>query len=252
MTSPVSDALVGTPWPQSIVGLQEHAAARGWRAEDLRRLWAAHDLAAELFTGRFRGSGRPFVDHLAGTAALALHYGGNVDEVLAAFLHAAYAQGSFDAWRDGPTTTNRATVRTVLGVLAESLVARYEQIDWMGIAGSGDLNAVAALTPGDQRVLFLHIVNEMEDSLDYAVYDKNWGSGCLTRLAAAAIFAEHLNHHTLAEGIRARLTVLSGHRQHPELAVRPKRSVTIIPAGTQVRLLRKLHERLRRLARRWR
>jgi hypothetical protein len=210
-------------------------------------------LASGLFTGRFRGSGRPFVDHLAGTAALALHYGGNVDEVLAAFLHAAYAQGAFDAWRDGPTKKNRATVRAVLGGLAEALVARYDRLDWIGIARRGDPNEVAALAADDQRALFLHMVNEMDDSLDYAVYDRNWASGCLTRLAAATKFAAQLDLHALAEGIQARHTELSGREQHPALAVRPKRSVTIIPAATRARHLRQLLGRLtRRLARLWR
>jgi hypothetical protein len=244
--------IVGTPWPQSIVGLQEQAAAKGWSHEDLRRLWAANDLAAELFTGRFRGSGRPFVDHLAGTAALALHYGGNADEVLAAFLHAAYAQGAFDAWRDGPTKKNRAKVRTVLGALAEGLVARYDLIDWMGIAGLGDPCEVAALAPQDQRVVFLHMVNEIEDSLDYAAYDENWRSGCLARLAAAAMFAEHMDLHALAEGTRARHTELRNRPSHPAPVLRPKRSVTIIPATARARHIRQVFDRLRRLARRWR
>ena len=249
IVSQAGNAVAGCPWPQSIVGLQQQAASKGWSHEDLRRLWAANDLAAALFTGRFRGSGRPFVNHLAGTAALALHYGGNVDEVLAAFLHAAYAQGAFNAWRDGPTKKNRATVRAVLGGLAETLVARYDQFDWMGIAARADPNEVAALSAEDQRALFLHMVNELEDSLDHAVYDKNWGSGCLTRLAAAAKFAVQLDLHALAEGIQARHTELSDRDHHPALAVRPKRSLTIFPAAPLARQLRQALGRLKRLAR---
>lgn len=125
---------------------------------DRIRIRHAYDLAAELFAGRYRGSGKPFVAHLVGTASVLARHGGSLDLVLAGLLHAAYEQGDFGALRRGMTTRNRRRLRSVIGGDAEGLVARYTQFDWSQIPDE--------IAEPDRPVVTLRIANEIDECLD--------------------------------------------------------------------------------------
>jgi hypothetical protein len=56
----------------------------------------AYRLAIWLVDGQYRPCGRPFVNHLAGTASVLLFYGCSIPVVLAALLHAALTHGPSD------------------------------------------------------------------------------------------------------------------------------------------------------------
>ena len=124
-------------WPQTIVEIVSDAHAIGWSSEEMQQLWKVHVLMARLFSGRYRGSGRPFINHLAGTAALALRHGGGVTEVLAGYGHAAYEQGEFGRARQGASKANQRELRTAVGDAAEAIIADYAGFDWNGIACAG-------------------------------------------------------------------------------------------------------------------
>jgi len=50
-------------------------------------------MAARLMNGGFRPCGRPFINHLVGTAAVLLRYDLRIEVVIAGLLHAAYSHG---------------------------------------------------------------------------------------------------------------------------------------------------------------
>lgn len=86
---------------------------------------AAYGLAAQLFTGQFRASGKPFLAHLVGTASLLAGQGRPLEEITTGLLHAAYDNGDF-----GATVKNRREeVRAVIGELAEAYLDAYANWD---------------------------------------------------------------------------------------------------------------------------
>src|SRR5690349_4857301 len=74
----------------------------GYGSESLARVRAAYEFAAELFAGRFRACGRPFLAHLVGTTSILAEIGAAEIIVVAGLLHAAYEQGDFGVtrWRN--------------------------------------------------------------------------------------------------------------------------------------------------------
>ena len=78
---------------QTRSGLLDLAAARGYAPAELADLALCHGLAARLMNGGFRPCGRPFINHLVGTAAVLLRYDLRIETVAAGLLHAAYSHG---------------------------------------------------------------------------------------------------------------------------------------------------------------
>ncbi len=177
-------------WPQSIVELDFIARRKNFPGAEIDSLWRTHDMLARLFSGRYRGSGRPFINHLAGTAGLALIHGSDVVEVLASFAHAAYAQGEFGRLKAGASTANRRAVRTVIGASAESLVFDYDSFDWLALLDKQARGEKLDLDDRKRSLLFMKIFNELDDSRDCGVYNPSWCENCLVRLELGAGVAE--------------------------------------------------------------
>lgn len=75
---------------QTRSALLDQALAAGYDAAALRWLDEAWRLAQLLLDGGYRPCGRPFVNHLAGTASVLLRYGFRIELVVAGLLHAVY------------------------------------------------------------------------------------------------------------------------------------------------------------------
>jgi len=235
-------------WPQTIVEIVSDARSIGWSFEETQQLWNVHALMARLFSGRYRGSGRPFINHLAGTAALVLRHCGSVTEVLAGYSHAAYEQGEFGRARPGTSKANQRELRTVVGDSAEAIIADYAGFDWRGIAVRRNTSEVLALSGHEKQLLFLHILNELDDSFDCGVYDAEWSEGCLSRLSAGAEFANALAYKRLAAQLSCRISYVRSSGLASTKGGRPKRSETILNPSSKPRYLLKLKRRIVRLS----
>ena len=75
---------------QTPAGLVLLAQQRGYAAQDIHALANALQLAMRLTNGGYRACGRPFINHLVGTASVLVHYGCELRTVLTGLLHAAY------------------------------------------------------------------------------------------------------------------------------------------------------------------
>lgn len=73
--------------------LLDLALARGCEERDVLLLADAYGLAHILMDGGYRPCGRPFINHLVGTAGVLLRFGFRTDLAIAAMLHAAYSHG---------------------------------------------------------------------------------------------------------------------------------------------------------------
>ena len=70
--------------------LMDFAMERGYQSQELTVLANAYHLAHVLMDGGYRPCGRPFINHLVGTASVLIRYDFRVETVAAGLLHSAY------------------------------------------------------------------------------------------------------------------------------------------------------------------
>ena len=237
---------------QTNIRLYGDLIARGYSDADMRRLRATYDLSMRLFTGRFRGSGKPFLAHAVGTAGILalLQVPGPV--VAAGLLHAAYTHGDFGDGRTGLSDAKRAHVRRAVGDEVEALVAAYTTLAWGESAVRALSGRVGALSAGDRAVLLMRLANELEDHIDLGVtfcadaehrrqLIRSWLHVCVN-------LAKELGHPelggALAEAFRGSLYAAA----HPALMTSQSISHTLPPASCRSRLLVRLGRLLARRA----
>src|SRR5262249_60214679 len=82
-----------TAYAQTNIQLYNQLAELGYTADDVRRVHRAYGLAMQLFTGSYRGSGRPFLSHLVGTASVLASVPAPIEVVTAGPLSFADSSG---------------------------------------------------------------------------------------------------------------------------------------------------------------
>ena len=156
-------------YAQTNLQLYRQMESQGYTADDLVSLRKAHDLAMRLTAAAFRGSGKPLLAHLVGTASILVSQRQPVDIVAAGLLHAAYALGDFGDGRYGITAAKRERVRRAVGERVEDLVNRYTTFDWNKRTIPMIRDRVGGLSAFEREVLVIRLANELEDHLDYGV-----------------------------------------------------------------------------------
>jgi (p)ppGpp synthase/HD superfamily hydrolase len=236
--------------PQTNIRLYNDLFARGYPDEDMHGLRAAYDLSTRLFTSCFRGSGKPFLAHVVGTAGIlgVLQAPGPV--VAAGLLHAAYTHGDFGDGRTGMSDAKRAHVRQTAGEEVEALVARYTTLAWGESAVRALCGRVSTLSANDRAVLLMRLANELEDHLDLGItycgdaehrrrLIRAWLHVCVT-------LAEELGHPELGRALAEVFRQSLGLAAHPALVTGQTVSHTLPPASYRPRLLVRLHRALAR------
>jgi (p)ppGpp synthase/HD superfamily hydrolase len=175
---------------QTHLQLLNQARRAGWGDADLARAAETCTLATQLFDGRYRRNGRPFVAHVVGTASILLHVGARPDVVLAGLLHAAYDDGD----------SARARVRAAVGAETEALVTAYAAVPWSA-AWLRERLADERPIPSEERdVLLMRVANQLEDLVDDGA---RHGSPRRPRpLRNGAMLAERLGVPELARHLR--------------------------------------------------
>ncbi len=246
-----SIAFMPSQWPQTIVELDQLARSYIWPNAYISKLWSTHDYLSMLFSGRYRGSGRPFISHLTGTAGLSLMLGGDIIDVMLCYAHAAYEQGDFGLIRPGSTTRNRQSLRAEIGAQSEALVFDYHNFKWVeALQQAGSIEEMS-LTDHQRRLVIARILNQLDDSLDCSVYDRVWFDDCIIRLELGVKFFDSIGCVAAANLARTRIEEMSKSLPICDVGFRPKRSTTFRnPAYTKsfrLRLFRFLRNWLSRL-----
>jgi (p)ppGpp synthase/HD superfamily hydrolase len=148
--------------------LQLYADLRGagYSAADIERIRAAYELALALFTGRYRGSGKPFLAHVVGTASILASLQARASIVAAGLLHAAYSQGEFGNGWSGTAPGKRERLRDAVGPEVEDLVGRYTRLRWQADTIPKIHERLEAMDSRERDVLLVRLANELEDHLD--------------------------------------------------------------------------------------
>lgn len=162
---------------QSNIQLYGQLQKRGYADDSISDVARAYRLAQELFSAKFRGSGRPFLCHLVGTASILARDFAPAYMVISGLLHAVYSSGlfPFDMHRR-ISTRKRVMVRNVVGDKVEELLVAYDGLPWNQSA----LENFAEYTPPAQHeVLKIRLANELDDLSDSGLYYSGAGKRSL-------------------------------------------------------------------------
>jgi (p)ppGpp synthase/HD superfamily hydrolase len=151
--------------------LQLYAQLRRANADesDLALMRKGYDLAMHLCPASFRGSGKPLLAHLVGTASILASLGRPARVVTAGLLHAVYVFGDFGDASRGSGEARRAAVRQAVGADVEELVYHYTHFEWNAKTIPGIRARVSTISPAEREVLVIRLANELEDHLDCGV-----------------------------------------------------------------------------------
>lgn len=151
-------------YAQTNIQLYRQLAELGYPSTDVSRVHRGHGLAMKLFTGLYRGSGRPFLSHLVGTASVLASIRAPIEVVTAGLLHSAYSHGEFGNYWRGPDQAKRAQVVAAVGEEVEALVFEYTRLPWT--AETIGALADTAASSEDGQVLLMRLANEVDDHQD--------------------------------------------------------------------------------------
>jgi GT2 family glycosyltransferase len=143
--------------------LLDLAQARGYRPREIAMIADAYHLAHVLTAGGYRPCGRPFVNHLVGTASVLVRYDFSVVTVLAGLMHAAYTHSP--AHPDGPEAA--VTALAILlggdGSPVERLVRAYARREsGFGALAVEDTDPVSHLPVLEAQTLAIAAANEID------------------------------------------------------------------------------------------
>ena len=148
---------------QTNLELYAQAIARGYSRDQCRALADAYVFALRQVFSLARGSGKPFIAHLVGTASLVMESGCPDDWVIGALLHALY-QHRVPFESSLAPEERRVVLADRFGTQVDELVHRYtsfESQDLVAFMGAG--------ASGDTDVLTLRLADELEDVCGYAL-----------------------------------------------------------------------------------
>ncbi len=206
---------------QTNLQLYRQLAAEDYAAAEVRTLAGAYELGLRLFPGMYRGSGKPFLAHLVGTASVLASLGARTPVVATGLLHAVYTHGEFGNGRRGMSGPKRAAVREAVGEEVEDLIARYTRLTWRRHTIPQILARVETMTPVERDVLLVRLANELEDHLDlgilYAADVERRREFMRADLPAAVEMAERLGFPELAKGLAETFAEVAGAEITPGL-----------------------------------
>ncbi|OGQ82748.1 MAG: hypothetical protein A3F90_06780 [Deltaproteobacteria bacterium RIFCSPLOWO2_12_FULL_60_19] len=155
-------------YAQTNVQLFDQLRREGYSNEEIACVRNAYEVAMRLFTGLFLPSGKPFLDHLVGTASILVALRAAVEVVAAGLIHAAYFRGDFGSIRTTISKAKREEIKNSVGAKVEEVVAGYDAMDWNSKSIPALRDNVDKLDRIDRYVLLIQLANELEHRMDFA------------------------------------------------------------------------------------
>ena len=227
----------------------------GYSEADLLVVDAAYRLAIQLFPAHYRGSAKPFLCHLVGTASVLAGLRLPVAIVATGLLHSAYSLGDFGSVWLGVSPSKRQALRERVGSEIEERVERYAALAWQDDAPSVLLDRLSRGETIDRETILVRLANEVDDHDDLGIL---YCSGAAERVQRASRIADdcvklaqQLGYPDLAASLLECLTkcctatIVHGLRQGQNLTF-------VVPSPSRLRwrlgrLLERLHLRPRLL-----
>jgi (p)ppGpp synthase/HD superfamily hydrolase len=191
-----------TGYAQTNIQLYNQLGELGYASRDIAKVHRGYALAMKLFTGIFRGSGRPFLSHLVGTASVLAVVRAPIEVVTAGLLHSAYSHGEFGNYWRGPDAAKRGRVAEAVGEEVEALVLGYTLLPWTAETIGALADTAASSEAEERQVLLLRLANEVDDHQDlgllYVAEAERRREFIRTALHQCVEMAERLGYPALA------------------------------------------------------
>ncbi|HBB31507.1 MAG TPA: hypothetical protein DDZ80_26330 [Cyanobacteria bacterium UBA8803] len=158
-----------TDYAQTNIQLFNQLHLAGYSEADLSYICDAYEFGLQIFTGRLRGSGKPFLTHLVGTASILVTLHAPIRVVTAGLMHAAYLYGEYGTEERGMTDAKREIVQRAIGTETEELIAGYTNLKWNKCTIPAIRDRVDAMGDWERQILLIRLANELEDHLDLGV-----------------------------------------------------------------------------------
>lgn len=157
------------PYVHSLPRLATQCLENGHARQEVVELKAAFEIAAELHGSSFRGSKKPFMEHLVRTASILLNHGAPFDLVKAALLHAVFMGNTSSKNHLTCTDQNRTLLRGLVGNKVEAIVHEYFLLSSIATDDKRtDLAEVDETPIVRAQAIIVKIANDIEDLLDHA------------------------------------------------------------------------------------
>jgi hypothetical protein len=238
------------PLAQTNLQLFRQLEDLGWPEPSVSQAAQGYRLAQRLWSACYRPSGKPFVDHLIGTASALAFADEPPPVVLGGLLHATFDSGDFGPGRGGSSERNRQTLRACIGAEAEELVFEYSAFAWWP-GGVSRLSAEPAASPIELRLLAMRIANEWDDWADGGVLrsgKRHMDEYQVTATSQMARLARSHGLDQLASGLEHAVeTSLGAEQSNRSFEGMPAGSVLLLPASARARI--NPRERARRTVR---
>lgn len=153
-------------YAQTNVQLFNQLRSAGYSGEELTAVMQAYEFAIRIFAGLYLPSGKPFIDHLVGTASILASLRMSAEVVVAGLIHAAYLHGDFGTLRSGISQNKRKLVQHTVGKTAEEYVERYDRLLFSAETIATLSDSLDSLDVAERNVLVMHLANELEHHLD--------------------------------------------------------------------------------------
>lgn len=135
----------------------------GYATNDIEAVHNAYMFNIDKIFSMFRGSGKPFINHLVGVASIMVSGKQSVPMIQAALMHALY-QNRVDFGQLNTIDEKRETLRKAFGSEVDDLIWRYTQFEMVAIEQI-NLDDLAQL----KEVLILRIADEVEDLTSFGL-----------------------------------------------------------------------------------
>lgn len=139
---------------------------KNYSEADLVRIHEAYQLANKIFTGFFRGSGKPFIAHLVGTASILVSVNASIEIVAGGLLHAVYEFGDFGDGGRGMSSQKRLQMKQQMGEKIENYIAQYTLFKWNQENIINTFHSFDKIDHEIKDILLMRLANELEDHLD--------------------------------------------------------------------------------------
>lgn len=184
---------------QTITELYWQLSSLGYDADALSQIGKAYTLSTHLFNGAYRGSGKPFVCHLVGTASVTAWLGLGINATTASLLHSAFTHGFFKDGSMGFTSNN---IRTVTSHTCKEVVELVTGYSNCGLK-THDIDEIAkicgTLSESQRTIYLMRLANELDELYDLSLFATGKrGELGIERLNKCAMLAESLGQKELA------------------------------------------------------
>lgn len=203
--------------------LLDLAAMRGYGEAELAQLAKAYKLMHAYMNASYRPCGRPFINHLVGTAGALLRYGFRIEIVLAGMMHTVYTHRP--ARLSGPSGTQRAS--ELLGGAGQPVEKLVRAYSLRGQRGLPKAAAAGALSVFDAEIVAIAAANEVDMHLsgEYR-YTRRVDPGLLPQMNLIAQVCALLGvpglSATLAQAVQAASAVPDALKTAPIVSYRIK------------------------------